>query len=119
MKVAVVAGLVVLFVWKFSEPGRRASRMHQAIRPGMSVADVENLLTGSHLCFYQTKSGDGWQNVPREEFIEGLADQTAGAPTAARLWIWFFGIAARKASFTVEINASGSVIKTTTPYGWD
>ena len=116
---AVVAGFVLLFVWKLIEPGRRASRMQQAIRPGMSVADVEDLLEGDHCCFHQIKSGDGWENVSREEFMEGLADQTAGAPAAARLWIWFFGLSPRRVSFSVEIDGSGSVIKATTPHGWD
>jgi hypothetical protein len=119
LRIAAVVGILVLIVWQFGEPDRRASRIQRAIRPGMSVADVEELLTGRDHCFYQIRGEDGWQSVEREDFMRRLADRSAGEPFAAKLHLWFSGISPRRATFSVQIDGSGTVTGTTVPYGWD
>ena len=44
------------FYYVMVEPGRRAKRVHQTIRPGTSFEDVESLLTGRYLCLYYVKT---------------------------------------------------------------
>lgn len=119
ISVLIVLALIVYVFWQIGEPGRRAKRVHQAIRPDMSVSDVENLLTGRHYCFYQVKTNEQWQSLSRDEFLGSMAVTTTSAPDAMRLQLHFMGISPGRVSFFVEIDNSGDVSKITDPYGWD
>ncbi len=115
----IVLALSVYAFWQIGEPSRRAKRAHQAIRPDMSVSDVENLLTGRHYCFYQVMRDGDWQSVSRDDFMVVLANQTTSLPVATRLQLTFMGISPGRVSFFVEIDNSRNVFKITDPYGWD
>ena len=119
ISVLIVLALIVYVFWQIGEPGRRAERVHQAIRPGMSLGNVENMLTGRHYCFFQIKTNEQWQNLSRDEFTGIMATTSGNASTARRLQLHFMGIAPGRVSFFVELDHNGNVTNITNPYGWD
>jgi len=114
-----VSALIVYAIWQIGEPGRRAKQVHQAIKPGMSLVNVENLLTGRHYCFFQVKTNEQWQNISREELNGLMAAQHGKASAAMRLQLHFMGTAPGRVSFFVELDHNGNVTNITNPYGWD
>lgn len=104
--------------WQIFEPGRRARRVHGAIRLGSNFRDVEPLLTGRYFCFFQTKTNGQWNTVS-QAFAEPEAIQPTGVPDTMRLSLHFLGMSPYRVSFYVELDENGNVTNVTDPYGWD
>jgi len=119
ISVLIVSALIVYVLWQIGEPGRRAKRVHQAIRPGMSLGSVEDLLRGRHYCFFQVKTNEKWQSLSRDEFTGFMTTTPGNASAAMRLQLHFMGTAPGRVSFFVELDHSGNVTNITNPYGWD
>ena len=119
ISVLMVSALIVYAFWQIGEPGRRAKRVHQAIRLGMSFGNVKNLLTGRHYCFFQVKTNKQWQNLSRDEFADLMVTTSSNTSVAMRLKLHFIGIAPGRVSFFVELDHNGNVTNITNPYGWD
>jgi hypothetical protein len=98
------------------EPGRRAKRVHQAIRQGASFDDVESLLTGRFFCFYYVKTTEGWKALSRSAFTDAIETDST---EAMRLHIAFLGISPYRVSLDIEFDRSGNVTSVAKPYGWD
>ena len=116
---AIVVALIAFSIWRIGEPARRAGRVHQAIRAGMSVAKVKGLLTGRHYCSYELMIDGDWQDVSPQRFMDSLTAQNAAEHVAARLKLTFMGSSPGRISFYVELDADGNVAQATEPYGWD
>ncbi len=114
-----ILALIVFVGWQIGEPGRRAKKVHQAIRPGMSFGEVEELLTGRHYCFFQVKTDKQWQIFSRDDFAGLIADTSGNASSSVRLQLHFMGMAPGRVSFFVELDHRGNVTNVTKPYGWD
>ena len=112
-----IAGMVAGMVYLMNEPSSRAKRVHQAIRPGTSVEDIESLLTGRYFCFYSVKTTEGWMGLSsRSEFTDAIGlDSTE----AMRLNIGFIGFTPYRASMDVEFDRFGNVTSVAKPYSWD
>jgi hypothetical protein len=119
--IAVLVALAVLFYvfWSVGEPGRRARRVHEAIRPGISYSNVEGLLTGRYYCLFQVSTNEQWQTLSRDEFIHFLAASPCNTNVATRLQLHFMGTAPLRASFFVYLDNKGIVTNLTMPYGWE
>lgn len=119
--IAIVIGLAMMAysLWQIREPGKRARRIHDTIKPGMSLTTVESLPEGRYYCFYQVMSNEVWTSISREGFMKTLEQQTNNAPCSTRLWLTFLGMAPNRVSFYVETDGKGNVTKVTDPYGWD
>ncbi|OGV66199.1 MAG: hypothetical protein A2283_06640 [Lentisphaerae bacterium RIFOXYA12_FULL_48_11] len=111
--------LIVYAVWGIGEPGRRARRVHEAIRPGMNYSKVEDLLTGRHFCFFQVNTNGQWETIPRDNFNGYLAAVPGNNPASLRLQLHFMGTAPRRVSFVVDLDNNGNVTNLSNPHGWD
>lgn len=116
----IAVGLLVLSVagvgYLIFEPGRRAERVHQAIRQGASFKDVESLLTGRYLCSYRVKTGGTWNELSRSDIADAIADDST---EALRLSVTFLGISPYRVSLDVDLDRAGNVTSVAAPYGWD
>jgi hypothetical protein len=105
------------FYYLMVEPGRRAKRVHQAIRPGMAFENAETLLTGRYFCFYYVKTTEGWKGLSsRSEFTDAIETEST---EAMRIHVAFLGISPYRVSMNVEFDRSGNVTSVSKPYGWD
>ena len=115
----VLCGLAAYVTWQVGEPGRRAKDIQQDITMGMSVADVEGLLTGRHLAMFQMMSNGVWTSVSRNDVPAILTTATTNASPVLRMQVHMLGMSPRRASFFVEFDAAGKAIGATPPRGWD
>ena len=119
ISILIACAVLAWILWQIGEPGRRARRVHGAIRPGMAYEDVEDLLMGRHYCFFQVRTNDQWRSLSKPNFTLSLAGAPTNSPAAMRLKLHFIGLAPRRVSFTVELDHGGNVTNVTNPYGWD
>ena len=119
ISVLMVSALIAYAFWQIGEPGRRAERVHQTIRPGMNIGNIENLLTGRHYCFFQVNTNVQWQDISRDEFTGLMSTTSSNVPVAMRLQLHFMGAAPGRVSFFVKLDRNGNVTNITNPYGWD
>ena len=110
-------GVLALLIWQIGEPSRRAQAVHQAINPGMSVLDVQPLLTGRYYCNYLIDKGSGWEIVTREEFAKLIV--SPGGPALTGLQPTFMGMSPGRVSFTVKADGTGKITTVSEPHGWD
>jgi hypothetical protein len=110
---------IAFFGYRIGEPSRRARRVHQSIRPGMSVGDVESLLTGRYYCSYKMKRGADWETVYRDEFLAASVAPEGDPRIPRRIWLVFMGPSPFRVSFYVEIDERGLASGATDPRGWD
>ena len=112
-------GLFAWAFWQIGEPNRRAQAVHQAIHPGMSVLEVEKLLTGRYFCNYLIDKGSGWEIVTREVFAKTIAAPSPSGPLHTRLQLTFLGMAPGRVSFAVQADGAGRITAVDQPRGWD
>ena len=130
--ILVTAVLVAWTVWGVRKPPTQATKAWETIRPGMSLADVEECLRdGRNFCFYQLKRANEWQRVSRNEFVTAekvppsvavdtnAVAQTNVAATEFRLQLTFTGMAPNRTSFIVDMDSSGRVERVTGPHTWE
>ena len=113
------AGLFAWAFWQIGEPSRRAQAVHQAIHPGMSLPEMEKLLTGRYYRVYQIERNGQWEIVTSEVFDQELARTPPSGPVHARIMLTFMGMSPGRVSFTVDIDNTGRISAVGKPKGWD
>jgi hypothetical protein len=106
-------------VWQIREPGQRARRIHQAIQPGMSYAEVESLLTGRYYCFYERQEQTDWKQISREEFVQRISPINSPEPAGLRMRLTFMSTSPGRTSILIDLDSRGKVTKVNEPYSWD
>lgn len=117
--VPVVLAIGAGVLWQIGEPGRRAKRVHASIQPGMTLEQVEGLLSGRYFALYRIAAEEGWRTVPRGEFAGALRRNAGNEAFGARVQLIFMGMAPGRSSFTVEFGPAGRVSSVTEPRMWD
>ena len=111
--------LLVWTCWQIGEPDRRARRIHNALRMGMTYREVQGLMTGRHYCIPQVRTNGQWQSLSEPDFANLITTAPTNTFPEVRLKLHFMGMAPRRVSFTVELNHFGTVTNVTYPCGWD
>lgn len=114
--ILVVVAIGVIVLWQIVEPGWRAYRVHASIRPGMTLDQVEDLLTGRYFCTCEIRDNRGWQKVSRDEFAGVLERIDGNESFDMRLHIIFQGIPPFYFVFTVGFDCGGRVSAVTRPF---
>jgi hypothetical protein len=117
--VLVVVGSLAFTIWQIRLPALRAKRVRETIHAGMLYEQVEELLVGRTFCFYQVQTSNGWESVPREDFVAALSEHIDPKPDNPRLHLTFMGLTPYRVSFSVMLDDTGKVVETTEPFGWD
>ncbi len=115
----IAVGVIAWAFWQMGEPNRRAQAVHQALHPGMSVLEVEPLLSGRYYCLYLVERNGQWETVTREAFAREIATPPPGGPLHTRLQLTFMGLSPGRVSFTVEADGAGRITAVGERKGWD
>lgn len=117
--VFIFLGLMVFFFWEIGEPNRRAQRVRKAVTSGMRLNEVEKMLTGRFIIFYQVEKKGVRQQLSRQEFKNSLSGEGPDRLVLRGIQITFLGMSPGRASFSVDFDESGLVTGVSKVRTWD
>jgi len=109
---ALMVGMTLVGIRRTAQRARAA---HDAVHPGMALAQVQGVVKGRHIFSCRLERDGEFVSCTVEELREALA--VAGSRGRASIHV--LGPTPRRFTFVVEFGADGKVASKTAIRGWD